>query len=335
MKPRRSGACWLGFGLALAAAAFAAGNDHLVWSDEFDTKGLPDPAKWSYDVGANDAGRVLWGNNEPQFYTGGNSRNAWVDSGTLRITLRKEDTVWKNRRGVDTTSHFTSARLTTRGKAAWKYGKVEARLKLPRGSGLWPAFWMIPPSNNPNGNWPTSGEIDILENWGFQQTTMYATLHMAGNATVGNWALAEYPNDSFHVYTLDWRPDTISVAVDGRQYLQYVNPHTGLSAWPFDQPFHIILNIAIDIKTENGSAAYPQSMVADWVRVYQPDTSTSIGAKLPPHAATPGWTWRSLDGRVLRSGSESEPGSDVPRGIGVLTTTTADGVRTSKSVARF
>ena len=248
----------------LAAAAFSAPNYQLVWSDEFDYTGLPNATKWGYDVGGNG-----WGNGELQFYKKANPKNSWVDNGTLKINVRQEDTSWTNSKGVVTTNHYSSARLLTKGLATWKYGRFEARMKLPKGRGMWPAFWMIPPDNNAYGNWPTSGEIDILENWGIEQTTMWATVHMSGNASQNGYTLTEYPNDSFHTYALDWRPDTISMSVDGKPYFQYVNPKVGYTKWPFDQPFYIILNAAVDGKTYDGSATLPQSMVVDYVRVYQ------------------------------------------------------------------
>lgn len=269
------------FLLASALAVSAAPNYKMVWSDEFQTDGLPDATKWDYEVGG-----WGWGNNELQFYKRANPRNAWVENGELKLTVRLEDTTWDDR-GTAKTSHFSSTRLVTDGKKSWKYGKFEARMKLPRGRGMWPAFWLIPAANV-YGGWPKSGEIDVVENYGALPTIMHGSAHMASNygATSKTAAtLAEYPSDSFHIYSLDWRPDTLAISVDGRQYFQYVNPKVGSASWPFDQEFYILLNVAVQgvfgdtVQTQTSNL--PQSLVLDWVRVYQ-DPAISGGVIDPP-----------------------------------------------------
>lgn len=262
---------------ALAATTFCAPNYQLVWSEDFDYTGLPDESKWDYNVGGNG-----WGNNELQFYKRANPKNVWVSNGEMKITVLKEDTTYTSN-GVQKTNPFSSTRLVTKGKAGWKYGRLEARMKLPRGTGMWPAFWMMPVSNT-YGGWPKSGEIDIVENYAVNPTVMWGSAHMAANygATSKTAAtLAENPNDSFHIYSLDWRPDTLTVSVDGRAYFQYANPHTGWESWPFDQDFYIILNVAVQQSYFDANAPLPQSLTVDWVRVYQ-DGGSVVAPPPPP-----------------------------------------------------
>lgn len=271
---------------SFVTAAFCAPNYQLVWNDEFDYSGTPNPAKWDYDVGGNG-----WGNGELQFYKRANPKNAYASNGEMKLTVHLEDTSWTSG-GSTKTSHFSSTRMVTRGKQAWKYGKFEARMKLPRGRGMWPAFWLIP-TTNAYGGWPNSGEIDVMENYAVEPTVMHGSAHTKNNYAANcktGWALAEVPNDSFHIYSLDWRPDTLTISVDGRPYFQYTNPKTGSAAWPFDQDFYIILNVAVNgtygdtLKTETRNL--PQSMTLDWVRVYQ-DPAVSGGViTLPPPPAT-------------------------------------------------
>ncbi|MCR9084795.1 MAG: glycoside hydrolase family 16 protein, partial [Cyclobacteriaceae bacterium] len=134
----------------------------LIWSDEFENPGLPDPAKWTYDVG--DHG---WGNNELQFYTEKDLKNARVEDGYLIIEARSD---------ADKPKGYTSARLLTRGKATWKYGYIEVRAKLPKGVGTWPAIWMLAEENR-HGGWPKNGEIDIMEHVGFDPGVVHGTVH--------------------------------------------------------------------------------------------------------------------------------------------------------------
>jgi len=140
------------------------GNYELVWSDEFNYSGLPDGSKWSYDTDGNAGG---WGNNEAQFYTSGRLKNAEVKDGVLSINAIKED--YEGRK-------YTSARLVTRGKGDWLYGKVEVRAKLPDGRGMWPAIWILP-TDWSYGGWPASGEIDIMENVGYDPFVIVASAH--------------------------------------------------------------------------------------------------------------------------------------------------------------
>ncbi|MCX7725843.1 MAG: glycoside hydrolase family 16 protein, partial [Chitinispirillaceae bacterium] len=161
----------IAFILSLTTPIFS--NWELIWSDEFEYSGLPDKNKWGYDVGTGTNG---WGNNELQYYTKDSLKNAKVENGTLIITARKEKIAQSN---------YTSARLVTRKKGDWCYGRFEISAKLPKGRGLWPAIWMLP-TDGEYGGWPKSGEIDIMENVGFEPNNIYFTIHTeAYNHTKG------------------------------------------------------------------------------------------------------------------------------------------------------
>lgn len=276
----------------LAVTTWGATSKKLVWSDEFGYTGLPDATKWAYDVGGNG-----WGNNELEYYTGSRAKNAWVDSGVLKITVRLEDTTSVSR-GTSTTNHFTSARIVTRGKASWTYGRFEARMKMPKGLGMWPAFWMIPTTPNPYGYWPQSGEIDIFENWGYDAGTMRGSVQTSnhnGGTSVHSAMQAKAPADSFHVFALDWSKDTIAVSLDSMVYFKYGNPHTTSADWPFDQPLYIIINVAVSgtwgDTTQTQTSNLPQSLVVDWVRVWQ---DTVAGASIHSAADPKGWRTKAL-----------------------------------------
>ncbi|TDO01217.1 family 16 glycosylhydrolase [Sunxiuqinia elliptica] len=240
----------------------------LVWADEFDYVGLPDSLKWSYDTEGNDWG---WGNQEEQFYTKRRLANAEVKNGRLYITAIKEN--YKDRK-------FTSARLVTKGKGDWLYGKVEVSAKLPQGRGLWPAIWMLP-TDWKYGGWPASGEIDIMENVGFMPDTILASVHTKSyHHSIGTQRsdTLTIPScyDEFHTYQLEWEPDELRAYIDGQHFFTFQNEGTGTDAWPFDQRFHLLLNIAVG-GTWGGahgidSMIFPRSMEVDYVRVYQKQT---------------------------------------------------------------
>ena len=237
----------------------------LVWADEFDYVGLPDSLKWSYDTEGNDWG---WGNQEEQFYTKRRLANAEVKNGRLYITAIKEN--YKDRK-------FTSARLVTKGKGDWLYGKVEVSAKLPQGRGLWPAIWMLP-TDWKYGGWPASGEIDIMENVGFMPDTILASVHTKSyHHSIGTQRsdTLTIPScyDEFHTYQLEWEPDELRAYIDGQHFFTFQNEGTGTDAWPFDQRFHLLLNVAVG-GTWGGahgidSMIFPRSMEVDYVRVYQ------------------------------------------------------------------
>lgn len=245
----------------------AQGGGELIWSDEFEGDGLPDPTKWRYDVGGGG-----WGNNEAQFYTEEREENARVEDGVLIIEARKEP--WPSARNPQ--NEYTSARLLTKGFGDWRYGRIEVRAKIPAGRGTWPAIWMLP-TGNAYGTWPRSGEIDIMEHVGFDMGTVHGSLHSLAN----NWLTGTQPTGStvvpdvdtaFHVYAVEWNPDSIRFLIDGTAYYTADNPGTGWKAWPFDQPFHLILNLAVGGFWGGQEGidpdAWPARLEVDYVRVY-------------------------------------------------------------------
>lgn len=244
----------------------------LVWGDEFDYEGLPDETKWDYDVGGSG-----WGNNELQYYT--NDSNAYVSGGFLTIEARKEELNGKD---------YTSARLVTRNKGDFLYGKFEIRAKLPEGVGTWPAIWMLP-TDWEYGSWPASGEIDIMEHVGYNQDTVHASIHTKSyNHSINTQKTAtkyiEGVSDEFHVYTVEWLPDVIYGYIDDELYftfdpLKYKSLPSS-SEWPFDKRMHLLLNIAIGggwggVKGVDDDI-FPQTMIVDYVRVYQSTEITDI-----------------------------------------------------------
>jgi beta-glucanase (GH16 family) len=237
----------------------------LVWADEFDKPGLPDPSKWSYDTAGNASG---WGNNEWQFYTAADPDNAMVRDGCLHIRAIREKAGGKN---------FTSARLITKGKGDWLYGRVEVRAKLPGARGIWPAIWMLP-TDWEYGGWPESGEIDIMEHVGFMPDSVFAAVHTKSyNHLIGTHPVKgrflENIHDGFHVYSLEWNTQEIRMYADDIHYFTFKKEPSGPDAWPFDKRFHLLLNVAVGgnwgaMKGVN-EKAFPQEMVVDYVRVRQ------------------------------------------------------------------
>lgn len=233
----------------------------LVWSDEFDYTGLPDSSRWIYDVGGGG-----WGNNELQFYTSKRLENARVENGILTIEARAEK---MENRG------YTSARLLTKGKGDWKHARIEVRARLPRGRGTWPAIWMLA-STHPLA-WPDDGEIDIMEHVGFAQGMVHATVHTKKYNHVtgtqrGDSVHVRDCSDNFHIYSVEWNADEMWMEMDSVTYFTFKNDHTGYDAWPFDNPMHLLLNIAVggDWGGAMGvdTTIWPQKMEVDYVRVY-------------------------------------------------------------------
>jgi len=231
-----------------------AGTPGLVWSEEFNTDGAPDPSKWGYDLGAGG-----WGNNESQYYTN-RPENAVVINGVLKITLKKE---------TYSGSDYTSARLLTKDKFSFKYGKIDIRAKLPAGGGTWPAIWTL--GNNINtAGWPACGEMDIMEHKGNQLNKIYGTLHHPGHSGGngdGSTVTITNATTEFHVYSLDWSASTIKISVDGNVFFSFANN----ASLPFNQNFFVILNVAMG-GTFGGAidpAFTSSSMEVDYIRVYQ------------------------------------------------------------------
>jgi beta-glucanase (GH16 family) len=239
----------------------------LVWSDEF-KRGDVDPSKWRFDQSRNKEG---WYNEERQYYSAG-KRNAWMRNGKLIIEARKESLpALKDWGGQD----YSSARLTTKDRRSWRYGFFEIRAKLPCGLGTWPAIWMLPDK----GGWPEAGEIDIMEHVGSEPNVIHATLHTAlftHSKGTQRGATTKLPTSctEFHRYQLNWQPDAITIGVDGRAYMRVRNNQPGgKGAWPFDSPFHLILNLAVGGTWAGAKgindAAMPQRLEVDYVRVWQ------------------------------------------------------------------
>jgi beta-glucanase (GH16 family) len=240
----------------------------LVWQDEFNGTRL-DPSKWSFDTARNKEG---WFNGELQYYSAGRRQNLRVAKGLLTIEARQETLETAPDWGGQ---HYTSARIISKG-AGWTYGFYEIRAKLPCARGTWPAIWMLPTNMV---TWPDDGEIDIMEQVGAEPNLIYASLHTKlFNHVLKTQRSAQrlVPTScsAFHRYQLDWRPDSITIGVDGRGILRVRNDQPGgKGAWPFNVPFHMILNLAIggDWAGAKGidDAAMPQRMIVDYVRVWQ------------------------------------------------------------------
>lgn len=234
----------------------------LTWSDEFNYNGLPDSTKWTYDVGGNG-----WGNNELEYYTNASLANAAVSNGTLKIKA-----ILEKKGGRE----YTSARLLTKGKKEFTYGKIEMRAKLPAGIGLWPAIWMLGADASKVG-WPLCGEIDIMEHVGYEKDSILGTIHTkAYNHILGTQkskkTYIENPYGEFHLYSIEWTPEKIDFFMDDKLYNHFVNEHKTVAEWPFDKPFFLIMNIAVGGglggKMGVDESAFPATMEVDYVRVY-------------------------------------------------------------------
>ncbi len=253
----------------------------LVWSDEFNNTGKPDPTKWTYDYG-------FIANQEKQYYTD-RPKNARVENGNLIIEAHKENIsnkdfgnpafidTWAEYKAKIDTAHYTSARIKTEDLAEWKYGRIEVRAKLPSGRGMWPAIWMLSESRAEAG-WPECGEIDIMEHVGYDKDTIHGTIHtqaynhMKGTQK-GKTIFIENPYDEFHLFAIDWTPEKIDFLLDGVVYNHIINEHKTEAEWPFDQKFYLILNVAVGGSWGGAKGIdegiFPQQMVVDYVRVYQ------------------------------------------------------------------
>ncbi len=238
-------------------------NWQLVWQDEFNYTGAPDANKWGYDVGAGG-----WGNGEAQYYTNNRRENARVENGNLILEARRD---WSG-------AEYSSARLVSRGKGDWTYGRIEIRAKIPVGQGLWPAIWMLP-TDWTYGGWPASGEIDIMESFalgGLKYDKVEANVHtQAYNHTIGTNKGAGITGlsniqDNYHTYRVTWTANKMVFDVDGREYFTF-NKENSWQQWPFDKRFHLIMNIAVggSLGTWIDPNIFPKRMEVDYVRVYQ------------------------------------------------------------------
>ena len=252
----------------------------LVWSDEFDYEGKPNPEKWSYDIWP-----VAKVNEEDQTYTD-RLENVYVKDGKLHITALREDF---------NDAKYTSGRIHSQGKGDFLYGRAEIKAKLPKGQGSWAAIWMLPsdpyrysttckPNEDWQGSatcdaWPNSGEIDIMEHVGYDMQTIHGTVHNEAYY----WAKWEQRkaafegvnvDSEFHVYSLEWTPESITIFFDDTPYFHYINEGEGWRSWPYDHPYHIILNLAVGGMWGRAGgpindSIFPATMEVDYVRIYQ------------------------------------------------------------------
>jgi beta-glucanase (GH16 family) len=266
--------------LALATCGNTAGSEstttpnsrqwQLVWSDEFNGANgtSPDSADWTYDVGGGG-----WGNQELESYTS-RPENVHVQDGNLVITAREE-----NYTGSDGIARpYTSARIKTQGLFSQAYGKFEARIKIPQGQGMWPAFWLLG-SNIDQVSWPGCGEIDIMENIGKEPSTIHGTIHGPGysgaNGISSSFTLLNGARfaDDFHVFAVEWDPAQIRFYVDGTLYKTISSSDLPAGTdWVFSHPFFIILNVAVGGSwpgSPDATTVFPQTMLVDYVRVYK------------------------------------------------------------------
>lgn len=234
---------------------------HLVWADEFAYTGLPDSTKWAYDIG-------YIANNEKQYYTESRLENARVEDGNLIIEARKE--TWED-------FEYTSARLVTRDRDSWTYGRFEIRAKVPTGEGTWPAIWMLGENISEVG-WPACGEIDIMEYVGFDPHMVHGNVHTTDynhriGTNKGDSIELEEPWNQFRVYAIEWYEDRIDFFVDDINYFTFQKESIDDEVWPFDKPHYLLLNLAIggDWGGREGidDSLFPHQMIVDYVHVYQ------------------------------------------------------------------
>jgi beta-glucanase (GH16 family) len=233
----------------------------LVWADEFDYEGLPDPLKWDYEVG-------YVRNNELQYYTKSRLENARVEDGLLIIETRKE---------TSQKIFFTSASLVTYNTASWRYGRIEVRAKLPTGIGMWPAIFMLGKNIEVVG-WPACGEIDIMESVGFEPDMIYGNIHTQAYNWVSGTNKGAKINipltvESFHIYAIEWSEEEINFFVDAEKYFTFENDGKGWETWPFAEEFYLIINAAFGGiwggKHGADDSILPQRFYIDYVRVYK------------------------------------------------------------------
>jgi len=251
----------------IPVSMFAQSSDwKLVWQEEFNYKGIPDPTIWGYEHGQSIR------NNESQYYTSSRIENATVDQGTLKLIARKEPFDGKQ-------ENYTSASVITKGTKEFSYGRIEVSAILPEGRGIWPAIWLLP-SEDYYGGWPRSGEIDIMEFVGFDRDKVHFNVHNEAHnyktkGSRGTSVETRHLHDKFHVYTLEWTPAKLDFFIDDVKTFTYEKEADKHEVWPFDRPFYLILNVAIGggWGGQQGvdDSIFPQSMVVDYVRLFQKD----------------------------------------------------------------
>lgn len=242
--------------------------EEIVWQDEFEVNGSLDSDLWGFDIGTGQEifGQPGWGNNELQYYTD-RQENITVEDGMLKITARKESFEG---------SRYTSAKILTRGKFEKTYGRYEARIKLPFGQGIWPAFWLLGDDSNGSVIWPQIGEIDIMEYRGQEPLVIHGSVHgpgySAGNAVTDRYVLSNGRFDTeFHLFAIEWSRNSIKYYVDDILYNE-ITPDDVDGEWVFnDNTFYIIMNVAVGgsfVGPPNDNTPFPQTMMVDYVRVY-------------------------------------------------------------------
>jgi len=290
-SPRLLRRCLFAALSAVLVASAATGAAHadpsdvsaaaVTFSDTFDgaAGSAVNSSKWSLETGDN------VNNHEREYYTSGTNNAALDGQGHLVITAKKENPA--NYQCWYGTCQYTSARMNTSGKFSAQYGHVEARMKIPRGQGMWPAFWMLGTDIGSVG-WPNSGEIDVMENVGFEPSTIHGTIHgpgYSGSAGIGaGYTLANGQAfaDAFHTFAVDWAPNSIKWSVDGVVYQTRTPADVGGNTWAFNKPFFLILNLAVGgywPGDPNSSTAFPAQLVVDSVSVTTSDTATGAAIK--------------------------------------------------------
>lgn len=266
----------------------------LQWHEDFSVNGAPNTDHWNYQTGGGG-----WGNNEVQYYT--NGENVKIEDGLLKLEARKEQ------RGSNT---FTSTRMNTSGKVDILYGRVEVRAKLPKTGGTWPAIWMMP-TESAYGGWPNSGEIDIMEHIGNNYGNVFGTIHTGAYNHIlgthsGGGINIDNVTDEFHTYTLEWYPTHMDWYIDDIHIFNFENEYKTSAEWPFDKPFHLLLNIAVggDLGGRiDQSGEWPQQMIVDYIKVYdfklieQDDIAPE---KITHLEVNPKWTTANISWHVAR-----------------------------------
>jgi len=255
----------LNSGCAVDDTQTVAQFTQITLQDEFDKDGAPNSSIWGFDIGTGQNG---WGNNELQYYTD-RPENVTVNNGVMVITVREESFQGSN---------YTSARLITKGKFEQRYGRFEARIRVPYGQGIWPAFWMLGVEDSPSEIWPFIGEIDIMEMRGQDPTTLIGSLHgpgySGGEAISKEYVLQNDRLDTgFHIYGIEWGPDYVNYYIDDVLYNQ-ITPEDlpEGSEWVFDNDFYILMNVAVGgtfVGSPNAETVFPQTMLVDYFRAYR------------------------------------------------------------------
>ena len=276
------GACVMGLSVAAQTAPPSPSSWKLVWSDEFNgpNRARVDSWKWVVETGGGG-----WGNDELEYYTS-RPQNASQENGNLVIKVLQEK--YSGAGGV--TRNYTSARLKTLGKFSQTYGRFEARIKIPRGQGIWPAFWMLGNDIEKPG-WPACGEIDIMENIGKEPALVHGTIHGPGysgaNGIGAAYALPDDQRfaDDFHVFAVEWEPNAIRFYVDDHLYATRIPTDLPQGTkWVYDHPFFLLLNVAVGggwPGNPDATTVFPQTMLVDYVRVYQRTISPAPSPALP------------------------------------------------------